>query len=195
MSINIVGLFVGFIMLILVLGIPPLLLWGFIRSVRAKRQAWSIILGFVTVAVFSFYVRVAYAVAPLGDKRVAGQETADGTMAVFQHCNYSGEPYTTRFYFRPNSGPWQCYYMDHEDTRWFNGRIEYDSATSVARIYRGNAEAGSFDVTTQTFTRPGIKNGKPYGIATTNYWTLPPDLEPGDELKKEHSTKPSTATE
>ena len=130
-------LLVFFFGLVVFLAVPIVLPIGFVIVVRRRgRPRLSAILGILSVVSFVGYARMGYAVLPLGDKRVADFHSADGeNFVVHQICNYSAEPYTTRFYYRLSpSQSWRAFYMDHEDTRWFSGRMKSsDDRTSGCR--------------------------------------------------------------
>lgn len=168
----------GILCLILLLAIPMVLPVGFVVARRRGRSVLAAILSVLSLVGFIAYGRMAYAMLPLGDKRVAEFRSEDGTEFVLhQTCNFSAEPYTTRFYYRLSpSNRWHAFYMDHEDTRWVYGRIEFDEQRQKAVVRRGREIVASFDATTRTLTR---------GTYTaTNPWILAQGAEPGDEVKR-----------
>ena len=83
------------------------------------------------------------------------------------------EPYTTSFYCKIEGEPWVWFYMDHEDTRWFSGRIDYNKDTKIAEIYHGNDLVAKYDSNTGTFTR---------GTHSTQGTKLSINEKPGDKL-------------
>ena len=163
--------------LILFLAIPIILPIGFVVAYRRGRGVLAGILGFVSVLAFLFYARFWYENLPLGDQRVAEFRSNDGAeFVVHQTCNYSIEPYTTRFYYRASeSSPWRAFYIDHQDDRWFSGRIDFDEERQDAALFRGKDAVASFDTVTLTFTHGAH--------TTTNAWILAHGSEPGDEIK------------
>ena len=153
MSINITVIVIGVVVLLLVFAFPCVLIWLLVGSLRAKRLAVSLMLTVVTLAVVGLYARVIYAVAPLGDKLVASTTCPGGMeLVLFQKCNYSTEPYHTRFYFREPEAPWHSFQIDFEDTRWISGWIEIDLNADLATVYRGKDEVARFNLSTHAFT-------------------------------------------
>lgn len=176
-SINAIVVLVGILCLILFLIIPIMLPIGFVVARRRGRRILAVLLGILSVLAFVGYARIGYAMLPLGDKRVAEFRTASGTeFVVHQICNYSGEPYTMRFYYRLSpSNQWHAFYMDHEDTRWVSGRIDFDKQRQKAVVWRSKKKVASFDATALAFTQGSH--------TATNSWVLAGGANPGDEGK------------
>ena len=177
-TVNAIMVLVGILCLVLFLAIPIVLPIGFVFARRRGRLRLAVILGILSVLAFAGYARIGYAMLPLGDKRIAEFRTASGAeFVVHQICNYSPEPYTTRFYYRLSpSNRWHAFYMDHEDTRWVSGRIEFDEQRQEAVVHRGDEKVASFDAYARTFTQ-GTYTG-------TNSWVLAAGAEPGDEARR-----------
>ena len=177
-AVNAVLVLVGILCLILFLAIPIVLPIGFVVARRRGRPILAAIFGVLSLLAFAGYARIGYDILPLGDKRVAEYRTAGGAeFVVHQICNYSLEPYTTRFYYRLSpSGLWHAFYMDHEDGRWVSGRIDFDEQRRQAVVWRGREKVASFDANACTFTRGTYTD--------TNCWVLAAGAEPGDEVKR-----------
>jgi hypothetical protein len=177
-SINAIVVMVGTLSLILFLAVPIALPVGCAVACRRGRPVLAAVLGILSLIAFISYARMAYAVLPLGDKRVAECRSASGAeFVVHQICNYSLEPYTTRFYYRLfPSNQWNAFYMDHEDTRWVSGRIEFDEQRQAAFVLRGKETVALFDATARTLTRGAHTD--------TNAWVLAVGAGPGDEIKR-----------
>lgn len=106
----------------------------------AIRRISCIAIGVIILLVF-------YAIVPLGDKLVCRECTPEGmVLVIYQRCNYSAEPYNTRFYFRGADGVWHTYQIDFQDIRWLHGRIVCDSTSGVACIYRNGRRYATFDM-------------------------------------------------
>ena len=177
-AVNAIMVLVGILCLILFLAIPIVLPIGFVAARRRGRRTLAAVLGILSVLALAGYARIGYAMLPLGDKRVAEFRTASGAeFVVHQICNYSAEPYTTRFYYRLSpSNRWYAFYMDHEDTRWFSGQIDFDEQRQEAVVRRGKEIVASFDANALAFTRGTY--------TTTQCWSLAHSANPGDEIKK-----------
>lgn len=71
-------------------------------------------------------------------------------MGVLQECNWSGEPFTTRFVFRQPGGAWAAFYYDHQDDYWRKSRVWLDTNAGLAWFYRGAKPAVTFAWRTET---------------------------------------------
>lgn len=161
---------------LVVLPFALLIFWW--RAHRKRKYTTAQILGASTLLTWALYASFFYGELPLGDKRIAEFTTKDGLqMVVHQTCNYSPEPYTTRFYYRDSpANRWHAFYMDHEDSRWWSGKIAYDAETKAAQIFRVRDKVATFSTRTLEFSR--------FGCSTTNDWVLDAGMNPGDEVKK-----------
>ena len=148
--------------------VPPLLCW---RAYRNGKNILALLIAVATLAVWLLY----FPYLPTGDNRVAELTTADGWgFEVFQKCNHSAEPYTTSFYYRTApTNRWHAFYMDHQDERWWSGRIAYDESSKCAQVFRGRKMVASFSLERLEFTRNKF--------ATTNSWILGEGESPGSE--------------
>jgi len=167
------------ISLIIFLAVPIVLPIAAARARRRSRPLLAAALGILSALTLVGYACIAYFNLPLGDKRVAEFRCENGTeFVVHQTCNYSVEPYTTRFYYRQSpESSWNAFYMDHQDDRWFSGHIDFDEGRQKAMVRRGKETVASFDVATLAFTRGAH-------ATTTNTWVLAQGAEPGDEINR-----------
>jgi hypothetical protein len=90
----------------------------------------------------------------ISSARIVGRAvTPEGVeLCVVQRCNWNGEPFTTAFVYRKPGGQWNWFYYDHEDWYWGHARIVLDTNASVAKIFRRDTEAITFDWSTETYT-------------------------------------------
>ena len=75
-------------------------------------------------------------------------------MCIVQECNWSGEPFTTRFVFRKPGTNWGWFYYDHQDWYWRTTRVVLDTNSKTARFYRGKELAVTFQWGSETYTLP-----------------------------------------
>ena len=74
-------------------------------------------------------------ILPGGDGIVAQRTLADGTELLVTQIYGTGDlGYEVGFYFRNPKTEWGWCYLDHEDSQWRNGRIDYDEHSGVASI-------------------------------------------------------------
>ena len=172
-------LLVCILCLFLFLAVPVVLPIGCVVAHRHGRRLLAATLGIFCVLAFLVYARFGYENLPLGDKRVAEFRSENGVeLIVHQVCNYSIEPYTTRFYYRASpSNRWHAFYMDHQDSRWVSGRIDFDEQRQEAIVRQGREAVASFNVRTREFTR-GTRT------TTNSLVVLAQGEEPGDEVKR-----------
>jgi hypothetical protein len=97
-------------------------------------------------------------VLPGGDGIVAHRTLADGTqLLVTQTYGTADLGYEVGFYFRNPKTDWGWCYLDHEDSQWRNGRIDYDEQSGVATIWKGSTLRGRFTVATKKWERPDVQ--------------------------------------
>jgi len=108
----------------------------------------------VIVALIVVAVLVGLLIKHLNGPRIVAEAVApDGTeMCIVQRCNWSGEPFTTSFYYRKPGGPWGWFYFDHQDWYWGTGGVDLDPNQGVARIYRNGAVVVTFDWEKEEYT-------------------------------------------
>lgn len=83
-----------------------------------------------------------------GPRTVAEAVAPDGTeMRLVQRCNWSGEPFTTGFYFRRPGENWGWFYYDHQDNYWSrrSSRVTLDTNAGIALFYRDGVPAVTYD--------------------------------------------------
>jgi hypothetical protein len=77
---------------------------------------------------------------------------ADGTeFRLIQRFNWTGEPYTVDFYVRSPDQPWGWCYIAHQDTRWKNGRLHYNTEKHSVEVYRGQELRAQYFTDKKTF--------------------------------------------
>lgn len=86
--------------------------------------------------------------------RIIGRAIApDGTeMAIVQKCNWSGEPFTTSFFYRRPNERWAWLYYNHEDDYWHMSRVVLDTNAQKAVFYRGAVPAVTFRWADEIYT-------------------------------------------
>jgi hypothetical protein len=86
---------------------------------------------------------------------VAELKLADGTQVVVEQDD-NGEPYNTGFFLKQANGKWGWAYLDHEDGRWRNGKIDYDPLTDSILVWNGRTLRGKLERKTGIFLRPDV---------------------------------------
>jgi hypothetical protein len=82
---------------------------------------------------------------------VARATAADGTeMCVIE--TPGGETRQTGFYYRRPGQRWGWFYYEHEDSRWWLGRIRVSPDSTRAVLYRLFLPVAYFDIPTERFT-------------------------------------------
>lgn len=114
----------------------------------------------------------------LNGPRVVAQAVApDGTeMRIVQRCNWSGEPFTTGFYYRPpGAASWGWFYMDHEDDYWSSraASVTVNTNFGAALFCRNGVVVVTFDWEREHFTLQPMRRA----ITGAQTW-LPPGQEP-----------------
>ena len=84
---------------------------------------------------------------------VAQLKLSDGTQILVEQES-NGDPYNTGFFLKPTNGRWQWAYLEHEDGRWRNGRIDYDPLADSILVWNGRTLRGRFERKTGIFFRP-----------------------------------------
>ena len=115
-------------------------------KVRIRR-----LLGVVTA---TFVVGIALFLWHISSPRIVARAvTPDGIeMCIVQKCNWSGELFTTSFYYRKPGGEWLWHYYDHQDGYWGGSRASLDTNARVAVFYRGRTPAVTFAWAAETYT-------------------------------------------
>ena len=94
---------------------------------------------------------------PGGDGIVAQTELPDGTQILMtQKYSSGGEPYIVSLYFKEPEASWGWCYLDHQDTRWRKGKIEYDPSSDKVRIWKGKVLRGVLDRSKGMYYRPNV---------------------------------------
>jgi len=105
-----------------------------------------------------FIILLALAgVLPGADGIVAQRSLPDGTLLlVTQTHGTSDLAYEVEFFFKSPKDEWRRCYLDHDDSAWRSGRIEYDEATKVATIWDGSTLRGRFAVHSKKWELPDV---------------------------------------
>lgn len=132
----------------------PLLLLVFARRAwRSSRRVLAAAVGALALLVFACMGGGLASILPGGSGIVAELALPDGAQfMVAQKANYSLEPYTVSFFYKEPGAPWGYCYLDHEDTRWWSGKLVHDPNKNRVLVYRGAAEVASLDRENSSFT-------------------------------------------
>ncbi len=96
-------------------------------------------------------------ILPGGDGVVTNATLADGTVVqVVQQYGTGDVGYEVGFYFKPPKGEWGWCYLDHEDTQWRNGRIEFDAVTDTVSVWKGGTLRGRWNRQSAQWERPDV---------------------------------------
>lgn len=77
----------------------------------------------------------------------------DGTeMCIVQKFNWSGELFTTSFYYKRPNDRWCWHYYDHQDDYWRTSDVLLDTNAQKAVFYRGNSPAVTFFWAAEAYT-------------------------------------------
>jgi hypothetical protein len=136
------------------------------------RRAFKIL---IVAAIAALVFGSALVIRHIASSRIIGRAvTPEGVeLCVVQKCNWDGEPFTTAFVYRKPGGPWNWFYYDHQDWYWGHARIVLDTNSTVAKIFRRDTEAITFDWATETYTMHRWKR-----TITGPQGTMPPGWEP-----------------
>lgn len=97
-------------------------------------------------------------ILPGGDGIVAERTLPDGTQLLVTQTHGTADlGYEVGFYFRSPKANWGWCYLDHEDSEWRNGRIDYDALSGIATIWNGATLRGRFTVATNKWEKPDVE--------------------------------------
>jgi hypothetical protein len=115
------------------------------------QRTWRIL---IAVAFVALVLGSALIVRHISAPRIVGRAvTPDGVeLCLVQKCNWDGEPFTTSFVFRKAGAQWGWFYYDHEDWYWGYARITLDTNAGIARVFRGDTEAITFNWRNEIYT-------------------------------------------
>ena len=138
------------------------------------RRDRTCLVGFAAV-IFAVLWHVVFFTA--GGRGVVARATApDGTeMCVIE--TPGGETHQTGFYYRRPGQRWGWFYYEHEDSRWWIGRIRVSPGSERAILYRLFLPVAYFDIPTERFTI--VRWGRTLGPAQR--W-MPEGWSPEDAL-------------
>ncbi|MEJ0088629.1 MAG: hypothetical protein WDM80_02600 [Limisphaerales bacterium] len=147
-----------------------------IKKLRIK----SFLVLIIILLSIGFYFFIVRGFLPGGDGIIARINAPDGTeMCVIQTYNgITGEPYTVGFYYHKPGKPWGWFYYEHEDTRWFSGKITLNENGKLAHILCENEEVAKFEIPTESFTISRWKRT----VSPAQEW-MPEGWKPEDALK------------
>ena len=95
---------------------------------------------------------------PGRDGIIADRILPDGTRLLVVQKKSTGDlGYEVGFYFREPQKAWGWCILDHDDTSWWKGRIEYDPVSDVVQIWKGGTLRGNWDRKKQIYSRPDVK--------------------------------------
>jgi hypothetical protein len=87
-----------------------------------------------------------------GDGVIGRLTLADGSeFRLIQQFNRTGFHYTVDFYVRLPNQPWGWCYIAHKDTRWRNGRLQYNPEKHSVDVYRGRELRAQYFTEEKTF--------------------------------------------
>lgn len=94
---------------------------------------------------------------PGGDGIVAERKLPDGTSLMVVQKYGSGDlGYRVGFYFKEPGAEWGWCYLDHEDSIWRTGRIDYNPSTDTVTIWKGPVLRGQWNRPTKEYLRPDV---------------------------------------
>ncbi len=126
-----------------------ILIAGLFSLVLLVRRDRSCILGFGAVTFAMLWELMFFTAGGRG--MVARATSADGTeMCVIE--TPGGETHQTGFYYRRPGQRWGWFYYEHEDSRWWLGRIHVSPGSTRAVLYRLFLPVAYFDIPTERFT-------------------------------------------
>jgi hypothetical protein len=150
------------------------LIAGFSSMILLVRRDGHGFVGLGAAAVAIAWVAVFFVSAPGGI--VARATAPDGTeMCVIE--TPGGETRQTGFYYRRPGQRWGWFYYEHEDSRWWLGRIRVSPDSERAVLYRLFLPVAYFDIPAERFTI--VRWGRTLGPAQR--W-MPEDWSPEDAL-------------
>jgi hypothetical protein len=118
--------------------------------------------------------------SPGGNRIIARATAPDGTEMCLVQV-YEGEPYNVSFYYRPPGGRWGWFYYDHEDTRWWRGRIRLSADGKKAVITRFWRPVAEFEIPSERFTIVRWDRT----LRRAQQW-MPPGWAPEQALSRRH---------
>ena len=118
----------------------------------------------IIILVAGALVVLIYTFEHVTGTRVVVQATMPNGVEIMikQSFNWSGEPFTTGFYYRRPGGPWIWRYYSHEDGYWGRGRVVLDESTRIATVERGGKPTIKFNWETLEHTQfTETQDGRP----------------------------------
>ena len=88
-----------------------------------------------------------------GPRVVARAVSPEGIeMCIVQRCNWSVEPFTTRFFYRKPGTDWIGFYYDHQDWYWGSGTVSLNTNLHEAVFFRDGVPVVTFDWDVERYT-------------------------------------------
>lgn len=134
--------------------VPLALLW-LARKQRAGggRTRLATLLVVTAVLIAAWEAFTVASLLPGGTGILSELQLEDGARFVLvQKANRSLEPYTVSFFYQEPGRPAGWCYIDHQDTRWWTGKLIFDKEKNRVLIFRGATLTASLDRGRSTFT-------------------------------------------
>jgi hypothetical protein len=110
------------------------------------------ILTVAAVAFVGIFGIAFYYLGPGGTGVLSRLTLPDGSeFRLIQRYNYSPEPYTIDFFFRLPNASWGWCYIDHQDSRWSAGRLQFNGAKKSVEVYCGTELRAEYFTDRHTF--------------------------------------------
>lgn len=152
-SLNLPAIFLLLLLAGLAIAVPLALVWFAWRKRAGGRTKLAATLAVAAALVAAWEALAVAAMLPGGTGVLSELQLQDGARFVLaQKAKRSLEPYTVSFYYREPGKPWGWCYIDHQDTRWWTGKLIYDEEKNRVLVFRGATLTASLDRGRSTFT-------------------------------------------
>lgn len=111
----------------------------------------------VAIAIVLVVLCIVSGFAPGSDGIVTERRLPDGTSLMVVQKYSSGDlGYEVGFYYKEPGAEWAWCYLDHEDSSWRTGRIDYNPSTDVVTIWKGSVLRGQWNRQKKEYSRPDV---------------------------------------